>query len=158
MPSSRGSSQTRVEPRSPALQQILLLCEPPVQSVQFSCSVVSDSLQPHKLQHTRLPGPSLTPELTQTHVHQVDDAIQTSHPLLPPSSPTFNLSWHQGHCPSVMLCQWSNFFNCVWKIMTPNNLCWKINCASQSWPKTVDQLFKQNLKKLIVSKSGTQYN
>ena len=30
-------------------------------SVQFSCSVVSDSLQPHGLQHTRLPCPSLPP-------------------------------------------------------------------------------------------------
>ena len=27
----------------------------------FSCSVVSDSLQPHRLQHTRLPCPSLSP-------------------------------------------------------------------------------------------------
>ena len=30
------------------------------------------------------------PELTQTHVHQVSDAIKTSHPLLSPSSPAFN--------------------------------------------------------------------
>ena len=30
-------------------------------SVQFSCSVVSNSLQPHRLQHTRLPCPSPTP-------------------------------------------------------------------------------------------------
>ena len=30
-------------------------------SVQFSCSVVSDSLQPHELQHARLPCPSSTP-------------------------------------------------------------------------------------------------
>ena len=30
-------------------------------SVQFSCSVVSDSLQPHGLQHARLPCPSPTP-------------------------------------------------------------------------------------------------
>ena len=36
------------------------------------------------------------PELAHTHVHQVSDAIQTSHPLLPPSPPTFNLSQHQG--------------------------------------------------------------
>ena len=35
-------------------------------------------------------------ELTQTHVHQVNDAIQPSHPLSPPSPPTFNLSQHQG--------------------------------------------------------------
>ena len=36
------------------------------------------------------------PELTQTHVHQVSDAIQPSHPLLSPSPPTFSLSQHQG--------------------------------------------------------------
>ena len=30
-------------------------------SVQFSCSVVSDSLRPHELQHARLPCPSPTP-------------------------------------------------------------------------------------------------
>ena len=34
-------------------------------------------------------------EFTQTHVHWVGDAIQSSHPLLSPS-PTFNLSQHQG--------------------------------------------------------------
>ena len=37
-------------------------------SVQFSRLVVSDSLQPHGLQHDRLPHPSL-PELAQIHVH-----------------------------------------------------------------------------------------
>ena len=41
------------------------------------------------------PVPQL-PELTQTHVHQVADAIQPSHPLLSPSPPAFNLSQHQG--------------------------------------------------------------
>ena len=35
------------------------------------------------------------PELAQTHVHRVDDAIQQSHPLLSPSL-AFNLSQHQG--------------------------------------------------------------
>ena len=48
----------------------------------FSHSVVSDSLQPHGLQHSRLPCPSLyLPELPQTHVHWVRDAIQSSCPL-----------------------------------------------------------------------------
>ena len=32
------------------------------------------------------------PELTQTHVHWVGDAIQSSHPLSSPSPPAFNLS------------------------------------------------------------------
>ena len=34
-------------------------------------------------------------ELAQTHVHQVGDAIQPSHPLLSPYPPAFNLSQHQ---------------------------------------------------------------
>ena len=34
------------------------------------------------------------PELVQTHVHQVGDAIQPSHPLSSPSPPAFNLSQH----------------------------------------------------------------
>ena len=36
------------------------------------------------------------PELTQTHVHWVSDAIQPSHPLSSLSPPAFNLSQHQG--------------------------------------------------------------
>ena len=36
------------------------------------------------------------PELAQTRVHQVSDAIQPFHPLLSPSPPAFNLSQHQG--------------------------------------------------------------
>ena len=36
------------------------------------------------------------PELTQTHVHWVNDAIQPSHPLSSPSLPALNLSQNQG--------------------------------------------------------------
>ena len=36
------------------------------------------------------------PELAQTRVHRVDDAIQPSRPLSSPSPPAFNLSQHQG--------------------------------------------------------------
>ena len=36
------------------------------------------------------------PELAQTHVHWVGDAIQPSHPLSSHSLPDFNLSQHQG--------------------------------------------------------------
>ena len=43
---------------------------------------MSSSLRPHGLQHASLPCPSPTPELTQTHVHQVSDAVQPSHPLM----------------------------------------------------------------------------
>ena len=46
-----------------------------------------------------MPGISVLhhlPELAQTHVHCVGDAIQPSHPLSFPFPPTFNLSLHQG--------------------------------------------------------------
>ena len=60
---------------------------------EFSRSVVSDSLWPHG---PGLPVHHQPPELTQTHLHWVGDAIQPSHPLSSPSPPTFNLSQHQG--------------------------------------------------------------
>ena len=66
-------------------------------SVRFSHSVLSDSLQPHGVQHTRLPCPSPTPgawsnscPLSQWY------AIQPSHLLSSPFPPAFNLSQHQG--------------------------------------------------------------
>ena len=47
---------------------------------------MSNSLQSNGLQHARLLCPSPTPELTQTHVHWVGDAIQPSHPVFTFSS------------------------------------------------------------------------
>ena len=69
--------------------------------VHFSCSVMSNSLWPHGLQHTRFLCPSPTPELVQTQAHWVGDAIQPSHPLVPfssclqsfPASRSFSMSW-----------------------------------------------------------------
>ena len=52
-----------------------------VQSVQFSCSVMSDSLWPHGLQHARLPCPSPTP-----------GACSNSYPLSPWCHPTISFS------------------------------------------------------------------
>ena len=43
-----------------------------------------------------LPVHHQLPELIQTHVHRVNEAIQPSHPLSSPSLPAFNLSQHQG--------------------------------------------------------------
>ena len=65
-------------------------------SVQFSRSVMSDSLRPHEPQHARPPCPYQLPEFTQTHDHRVGDAIQPSHPLSSPSPPALKLSQHQG--------------------------------------------------------------
>ena len=50
---------------------------------------MSDSLQPHGQQHSKL---HQLLQLNQTHGHRVGDAIQASHPLSSPSPPAFNLS------------------------------------------------------------------
>ena len=57
------------------------------------------------------PGHHELLELAQTHVHQVSDSIQPSHPLLSPSLPTFNLSQHQG------LFQWVSSLHQVAKVL-----------------------------------------
>ena len=59
--------------------------------VQFSFSVVSDSLQPYGLQFSRPPVHHQLLDFFQTYVHWVGEAIQSSHPLSSPSRPTFNL-------------------------------------------------------------------
>ena len=53
----------------------------------FSCSLVSDSLWPHGLQHARLPCPSSSPRVCQNLCPWVSDAIQPSYPLLSTSPP-----------------------------------------------------------------------
>ena len=51
------------------------------------------------------------PELAQTHVHWVDDAIHPSHPLTSPSPPAFSLSQHQG------LSQWFSSLHQVTRML-----------------------------------------
>ena len=68
---------------SSVAQLCLTLCDP------MGCSTLG------------FPGHHQSPELAQTHVRRVSDAIQPSHPLSSPSLPTFNLSQHQGLFLSV---------------------------------------------------------
>ena len=60
---------------------------------------------------TGLPVHHQLPELAQTHIHWVGDAIQPTHPLLSPSPPTFNLSQHQG------LSKWVSSLHQVAKVL-----------------------------------------
>ena len=59
-------------------------------SVQFSPSVMSDSLWLHELQRIGFPVHHQLPELAQTQVHGVSDVIQSTHPLSSPSPTSFN--------------------------------------------------------------------
>ena len=83
----------------------------PSSSVQFSRSVMSDSLQPHESQHTRPPCPSPSPGVHSDYIHRVSDAIQASHPLWSPFPPAPNPSQHQS------LFQWVNSLHEVAKVL-----------------------------------------
>ena len=61
-------------------------------SIAQSCPTLCDPMNCSK---PGLPVHHQLLEFTQTHIHQVSDAIQTSHPLSSPSPPAFNLSQHQ---------------------------------------------------------------
>ena len=65
----------------------------------YRCSIIQSCLtlcSPMDCSTTGLPVPHCLPEFAQTQDHWVDDAIQQSHPLSPPSPPAFNPSLHQG--------------------------------------------------------------
>ena len=83
-------------------------------SVQFTHSVIESLLSlcnPMNRSTPGLPVHHHLPELTQTHVHWVSDAIQPSHPLSSPSPPALNPSQHQG------LFQWVNSSHEVAKVL-----------------------------------------
>ena len=66
-------------------------------SVQFSCSVTRlcpGLCDPMDCSMLGFPVLHYLPEFAQTHVHWVDNAIQSSHPLQLPSPPALNLSKH----------------------------------------------------------------
>ena len=69
-----------------------------ISSVQFSSVAQSCPTLCNPMNHSKpdLPVHHQLPESTQTHFHQVGDAIQPSHPLSSPSPAALNLSQHQG--------------------------------------------------------------
>ena len=74
-------------------------------SVQFSSVAQSCPTLCDPMNHS-MPGFPVhhqLPELTQTYVYWVGDAIQPSHPLLSPFPPALNLSQHQGFFPMSQL-------------------------------------------------------
>ena len=62
-------------------------------SEALSCLSLSDPMDCHT---PGFPVHHQLPELAQTHVYWVSDAIQLSHPLSSPSPPAFNLCQNQG--------------------------------------------------------------
>ena len=80
-------------------------------SVQFSHSVVSNSLQPHESQHARPPCPSPTPGVHSNSRPLSRWCHPAISPLSSPSPPALNLSQHHG------LFQWVSSSHEVAKVL-----------------------------------------
>ena len=90
-------------------------------SVQFSCSVVSNSLQAHEPQRARLPVHHQLLELTQTHVHWVGDPsnhLILCRPLLllPSILPSIRVFSNE----SVLCIKWPKYWSFSFSI-SPSN-------------------------------------
>ena len=79
-----------------------------IRSVAQSCPTLCN---PMNCSTPGLPVHHQLPEFTQTHIHQVSDAIQPSHPLSSPSPPAPNPSQYQS------LFQWVNSSHEVAKVL-----------------------------------------
>ena len=85
-------------------------------SVAQSCPTLCD---PMNRSTPDLPVHHQLPELTQTPVYRVGDAIQPSHLLSSPSPPAFNLSQYQGFFP-VLRIRWPKYWSFSFSI-SPSN-------------------------------------
>ena len=91
-------------------------------SVQSSCSVVPDSLQPHGLAHTRPPCPSLTPVHLLSKLMCIESVMPSNHlilcrPLLLPSVfPSIRVNSNE----SVYHIKWPKYWSFSFSI-SPSN-------------------------------------
>ena len=83
------------------LNYLSFLGKPRLSSVQLNCSVVSDSLQPHGLQHARLPCP-ITNTQSLLKLMSIESVMPSSHLilcrpllLLPSIFPRFRVFSHE---------------------------------------------------------------
>ena len=82
-----NAEETEFEQFYEDLQDLLVQFSSVTQLCPAICDPMASSTPGYPVHHPLL-------ELAQIHVHQVGDGIQPSHPLAPPSLPTF--SQHQG--------------------------------------------------------------
>ena len=102
---------------------LLSLSPSPSLSVQFSCSVMSDSLQPHEMQYTRTPCPSPTPEVYPNSCPSIKLVTPSSHLilyrpllLLPPIPPTIRVFSNE----SILCIRWPKYWSFSFSIIPSN--------------------------------------
>ena len=78
--------------------------------VQFSCSVVSGSLQPHGLQHTRLPCPSPAPGACSNSCASNYLILCRPFPFLPSIFPSIRVFSNE----SVLCIRWPKYWSFSW--------------------------------------------
>ena len=86
-------------------------------SIQFSCSVVSDSLQPHGLQHARLPCSSLPTPGSLLKLMSIELVMPSNHLIL--WAGRFCTTEPQGTPTSLLLLLLLSRFSCVRLCATP---------------------------------------
>ena len=86
------------------------------------CWVMSDFLKLHGLCMPGFPVHHQLLKFAQTHVHQISDPFQISHPLLSSSLPASNLYQHQG------LFQWVSSSHQVAKVL---EFCFSISTSNE---------------------------
>ena len=95
-----------------ALQNFVVFCQTSIWiSHQFSSQLCPTLCDPMNCSTPGLPVHHQLPQFIQTHVHQIHDAIQPSHPLSSPSPPAPNPSQHHS------LFQWVNSSHEVAKVL-----------------------------------------
>ena len=116
---------------------------------------MSNSLQPHQMQHTRLPSPSLPPRVCSNSC-PLSQWCYLSHPLLHPSPPlALNLSHHQSFPVSWLFAPSSQSTGASVSVfpMTIHCCCitsyifyiWNMSMEQQKWLHTLKTLRRQVL-------------
>ena len=95
-------------------------------SVAHPCPTLCN---PIKCSMPGLPVHHQLPEFTQMHIHWVSDAFQPSHPLLSPSPPASNLSWHQGLFQGAI----GKDFTSSWQSIGASTLASVLSMNIQDW-------------------------
>ena len=103
-------------------------------SVQFSCSVMFNYLQPHRLQHTRLPCPSPTPGTCSNS--SIESVMPSSHLilcfpllLLPPIPPSIRVFSNE----STLTMRWPKMYNLGFEDAEKPEI--KLPTFTESWRK-----------------------
>ena len=100
-------------------------------SVTQSCPTLCD---PMDCSTPGLPVHHQLPEFTQTHVHQVNDVIQPSHPLSSPSPPALNLSQNQVFSnESTLRIRWPKYWRVSLSISPFNEYSGLISFKMMDW-------------------------